>query len=230
MNSRFNALGVALFAVLAMSAMFASAAQAAGTLTTFPSGRKAIMTAEQTGEHEFILTDQEVSPGVFATVKCKKATFTGTAAAAEGATEVKVHPVYTECTGFGLPATVTTAGCDRVWKMGEPVAGGWHVTTDIVCSPGSLFVFKTATCEVTVGSQTGLTTSSVTNSGSSSPETAMDLVLHTSIGGIRYTVVEDGIGCPLKSKGSFSQGDYKGTTTVKAHESGTGASLGITLH
>jgi hypothetical protein len=226
MNSKFKALGLTLIAVLAMSALVASAAQAAaGTLTS--EGKKVIATAEQTGEHEFTLTDQEVSPGVFASTKCKKATFTGTEATSEGATEVKVHPVYTECTAFGLPATVTTTGCDYTLKTGEPVTGGWHVTTDVVCPSASIKI-TTATCEVTVGAQTGLTTSSVTNSGGSG--TAMDLTLHTAITGIKYTVAKDGIGCPLTSTGSFSKGDYKGTTTVKAHESGTGVAVGITIH
>ena len=58
----------------------------------------------------------------------------------------------------------------------------------------------------------------------------MDLLLHTNITGIKYTVVKDNIGCPLKGTGSFSKGDYTGTTTVKAHDSTTKAAVGITLH
>jgi hypothetical protein len=58
----------------------------------------------------------------------------------------------------------------------------------------------------------------------------MDLLLHTKIGGLRYTVTKDPIGCPLKGTGAFSSGDYTGTTTVKAHNSSTKAAVGITLH
>jgi hypothetical protein len=227
MIRKLKALGLAFVALCAMSAVIASAAQAtAGTLTS--EGKKVIATAEQVGEHEFTLTDHEVSPGVFASTKCKKATFTGTAAVTDGATSVQVHPVYSECTAFGLAATVTTTGCDYVLTTGTPTAAGWHVITDIVCTTGFHIKIVTATCEVTVHPQTGLVTSEVTNSGGSG--TAMDLLLHTNITNITYIVDKDGIGCPLKGTGTFFKGDYVGTTTVKAHDSVTGVPVGITLH
>ena len=78
-----------------------------------------IATAEQTGEHEFVLTDHEAEPGKFANTKCKKAIFTGTAGVDEGVSSVTVHPVYTECTAFGQVATITTTGCDYMINFGE---------------------------------------------------------------------------------------------------------------
>jgi hypothetical protein len=227
MIRKFKALGLALVAVFAMSAVVASAAQAtAGTLTA--EGKTVIATAEQVGEHEFVLTDHETEPGKFANTKCKKAVFTGTAGVTDGATSVTAHPVYTECTAFGQPATITTTGCDYVLKTGTPTAGGWHVTTDVVCGAFSVIKIVTGTCEVTVDSQTGLNTSEATNSGGGG--TAMDLLLHTNITGIHYTVTKDSIGCPLKGIGFFNKGDYTGTTTVKAHDSTTKVAVGITLH
>jgi hypothetical protein len=237
MIRKLKALGLALVAVFAMSAIVASAASAtAGTLTA--EGKTVIATAEQSGEHEFVLTDHPIAPG-FAVTKCKKAVFTGTAGVTDGATSVTAHPVYTECTAFGQPATITTTGCDYVLNTGTPVIvegvqTGWHVVTDLVCAetkePTVNHVIKivTGTCEVTVGGQTGLTTSEVTNSGGAG--TAMDLLLHTKITGIKYTVVKDNIGCPLSGTGSFSKGDYNGTTTVKAHDAETKVAVGITLH
>ena len=125
MIRKFKALGLALVAVFAMSAVVASAAQAtAGTLTTFPAGKTVIATAEQTAEHEFVLKDHEAEPGKFANTKCKKAVFTGTAGVATGATSVTAHPVYTECTAFGQNATITTTGCDYLLKIGTPTADG----------------------------------------------------------------------------------------------------------
>jgi hypothetical protein len=115
MITKLKALGLALIAVLVMSAVVASAAQAtAGTLTA--EGKTVTATAEQVGEHELVLTDHEVGPGQFATLKCKKATFTGTSGVTDGATSVTVHPHYTECTFANQPATVTTTGCDYVLK------------------------------------------------------------------------------------------------------------------
>jgi hypothetical protein len=228
MIRKFKALGLALVAVFAMSAIVASAAQAtAGTLTS--EGKTVIATAEQVGEHEFTLTDHETEPGKFANTKCKKAVFTGTAGVTDGATSVTAHPVYTECTAFGQPATITTTGCDYVLKTGTPTAtGGWHVVTDLVCTGTDTIIIHTGTCEVHVGPQTGLATSEATNSGTGG--TGMDLLLHTNITKIKYTVGKDNIGCPLKGTGSFEKGDYTGTTTVKAHDSISKAAVGITLH
>jgi hypothetical protein len=210
-----------------MSALVASAAQAtAGTLTT--EGKTGVITAEQTSEHEVVLTDHPVS-GSFFNFTCKKSIFPGVGTVTEGATSVRVHPEYSECTRFGQPVAITTTGCDYVLKTGTPAAGaGWHVTTDIVCAAGSVIKFVTGTCEFTIGEQTGLTTSEATNSGTAG--TAMDILLHINITGFKYTVTKDSIGCSLSGLGSFSKGDYTGTTTVRAHDSVTKVPVGITLH
>jgi hypothetical protein len=142
---------------------------------------------------------------------------------------VTVNPVYEGCKAFGLNATIATTGCDYVYHFGTPTGSGWHVATDIGCSAGSTIKILTATCEVTIGPQSGLATSEATNSGRASPEAAMDIVLHTNITGIKPTVGKDGIGCPLSGAGSFSKGDYTGTTTVRAHNAVTGVAVGVTL-
>jgi hypothetical protein len=228
MIRNFKALGLALVAVFAMSAVVASAASAtAGTLTA--GGKTAIATAEQTTGHKFTLTDHKIGEG-FATTECTTAVFTGTEGVTDGATSVRAHPIYEGCKAFGLNATITTTGCDYVLNTGTPAeGGGWHVVTDVVCAStaGTPHVIKivTATCEVQVGSQTGLATSSVTNSGGGT-----DLLLNTNISGITYNVTKDGIGCPLSGTGVKSQGDYTGTTTVQAHDSTTKAAVGIQLH
>jgi hypothetical protein len=228
MIRKFKALGLALVAVFAMSAIVASAAQAtAGTLTS--EGKPVIATAEQVGEHEFVLTDHEIEPGKFFNFGCKKANFTGTAGVTEGATSMTVHPVYSECTIFGGPVTITTTGCDYLLKTGTPTAtAGWHATTDIVCAAGSVIKIASGNCEIQVGAQTGLATSEVTNSGGGG--TAMDLLIHTKITGLVYNVTKDPIGCFLKGTGVKSKGDYTGTTTVKAHDSTTKVAVGITIH
>jgi hypothetical protein len=238
MIAKFKALGLAFVAVFAMSAVVATAAQAtAGTLTTFPAGKTVDITAEQVGLHEFKLTDHEVQPGSFASATCSYAHFDGVGAISTGATQITVTPTYgthppqgETCIVFGQPGRITTTGCDYLLKSGTPTGGGWHVTTDLVCTGANTIIIESGTCEVHIGPQTGLTTSQVTNSGSASPETAMDLLLHIKITGIKYTVTKDSIGCPLKGTGTFTGGDYTGTTTVQATDSTTGAAVGITLH
>jgi hypothetical protein len=231
MIRNLKALGLALVAAFAMSAVVASAASAtAGTLTTFPAGKTVIGTAGQSGEHVLTLTDHPIN-GAFNSLRCKRVTFTGTAGVSTGATSMAVYPAYSECTAFGQPVTISI-GCEYVFNTSTPTADGlgWHVTTDISCSGANMIKIVTGTCEVTVGSQTNLSTNQVTNSGAASPETAMDLLLHTNITGIKYTVVKDNIGCPLDGTGAFTKGDYKGTTTVTGLNSETGAAVGITLH
>jgi hypothetical protein len=237
MIRKFKALGLALVAVFAMSAVVASAAQAtAGTLTS--EGKSVVITAEQVGEHELVLTSHETEPGKYANVKCKKATFTGTGTLSEGATTVRAHPEYKECSAFGQAATITTTGCDHVLHTGTTTGfGGWKVTTDIDCATtltGDLSFFThvikivTGTCEVWVEDSQNQPFAEVTNSGGAG--TAMDLQLHSKLIWIEYRVVKDNIGCPLKGVGFFFDGDYTGTTTVKAHDSTTKAAVGITFH
>jgi len=211
-----KALGLALLAVCAMSAVVASAAPASsGTLTTTGS---VTATAEQVGEHVFTLTSHPVSGG-FATVKCKKAHFEGVGFLSTGATSATVAPSYSECNAFGLPATITTTGCNyrldigtltelTVHFPGGVVTGGWHVTKNVVCASGFLIRIVAQTCEVVVGSQNGLTTSTVENGP------AWHLTLKNNISKIKYTVVKDGIGCPLAKTGAFEDGHYVGTSTV----------------
>jgi hypothetical protein len=240
MIRKLKALGLALVAVFAMSAIVATAAQAtAGTLTTFPAGKTVKVTAAQTAKigaeaHEFVLTDHEVEPGKFANTKCETAQFHGVGTYTTGATTITVEPTYKECTAFGQPATITTTGCDYLLHTGTktPAGTGWHVVTTVTCTGANLIKIVTGTCEVTVGSQAaeGLTTSEVTNSGPAIPETAMDLLLHTNVHSIEYKVTKDAIGCPLKGTGTFKKGDYTGTTTVTATDSVSGAAVGITLH
>jgi hypothetical protein len=85
---------------------------------------------------------------------------------------------------------------------------------------------------LTIASQGPLTTSEATNSGVVIPETGMDLLLHTKLTGITYTVTKDNIGCPLTGPAGklWHNGDNEGTTTYKAHDSVSLAAVGITLH
>jgi len=221
MIRKFKALGLALVAVFAMSAVVASAASAtSGTLTTTGN---VTATAEQVGEHVFTLTSHPVSGG-FATTKCKKAHFKGVGTVATGATSVTVTPEYKECTAFGLPATITHEECNYVLKTGTPVnATEWHVTTDVVCPAGKAIKIVAQTCEVTVGSQTGLATSTVANGAGG------HLTLNTNISKIKYTVVKDGIGCPLAKTGAFEDGHYVGTSTVKGLDA-LGNPVAVSIH
>ena len=204
-------------------------ASASGELKTYPAGESVTATGEQTAtKHRLTLTDHPVG-GSFWTFECNVVKATGVGSSKAGDTAITVHPTYEGCTAAGLAITITTTNCDYVYRLGEPTAGGWHVTTDISCTAGSSIKIASSTCELTIGTQTGVATSEVTNAGSASPETAMDLLVHTNLSGLKYTVTKDGIGCSLSGTGSFSKGDYTGTTTIKAHDSVTKAAVNLTI-
>jgi hypothetical protein len=222
------ALSIAAVAVMVAWAQ-PQAAMATGELVTFPAGKSVTVTGSQVSSFKLILTDHPLGGGeTFWLIECKTAKLTGTAGAKTGDTSVTVHPTYEGCTSFGFAATVATTNCNYVYRLGEAIAGGWHAPTDISCSEGASIKITTANCEVTIGSQTGLTTSAVTNSGSASPETAMDLLIDVSISNFKYTVVKDGIGCPLSGTGSFSKGDFTGTATLQSDDQRGGGAVGLT--
>jgi hypothetical protein len=209
MTRKLKTLGLAFVAVLAMSAIAASASQASSFMTE---GEKYPVTisASQEGEHVFtVLTEA----GKNSEVKCKKATFSGSASAKSS--EVTVHPTYEECTAFTLPATVTTTNCDYVIHSGAGSVDNFAGTVDVKCSSGSIKV-KTATCEVSVGGQTGLGNLGLVNN------TAGGTVnINPAVTGIAYTNVTDGIGCPLPDKASHTDGTYNGKTLASAKFEGS---------
>jgi hypothetical protein len=219
-------LSVAILVMVALAQP--QSAMSAGELVTFPAGKSVTVTGVQVGSNKPVLTEHPVG-GAFWTFECKSVKFSGTTSTKTGDTSITVHPTYEGCTAFGLAITVTTTNCNYVYRLGEAIAGGWHVTTDISCSEGASIKFTAANCEVTIPSQTGLATSQVTNSGSASPETAMDLFLHSNISNFKYTVVKDGIGCTLSGTGSFTKGDFTGTATLQSDDQAGGGAVGLTV-
>jgi hypothetical protein len=157
-------MGLALIAVLALTAIEVAAASAAEF--------------ESEATETFIHGEQETKNVLTVnsrTVECKVATFDGTQVG-RTATTLEVHPVYEECMAFGLPATVTTTGCDyRLNQPGISAEGPTSGTMNVVCTSGDAITINVneGTCSVTVGSQggsTGLVGIGYTNS-SSSPKT-----------------------------------------------------------
>lgn len=105
MNRNLKALGTALLAAFALSAIAAQGAIAAEDNHEFTSNaanETTVLTGTQTTQHVFTVTGIET--------KCEVAEFSGTVA---GNTEdtVEVHPVYEECTFGPVGVTIHTGGC-----------------------------------------------------------------------------------------------------------------------
>jgi hypothetical protein len=214
MTRNLKVLGLALVAVMAMSAVVASAASA-GTAMTKNSNYPVAISAEQIGSENHVFTS-----GAGNEVKCKKASFSGTASAASS--NVTVHPSYSECTAFGLAATVTTTGCDYEFTIGATIGAGpnYDGTVKLVCSGTNKILIQAGAgqCEVRIGDENtaagavNQSLSTVSFENKTSPE---HVIVDASVTGINYDVTVDKILGPLKA-GEANDGTYNGSTTTSA--------------
>jgi len=198
-------LGMAVVAVLAMSAVVASAASAQlGTFTAheYP----ATITGEQTGTDVFTT--------VAGTVSCTHATYHGEAAGPQ--TSLTITPTYSGCKAFGLfTATIDMNGCDYQFNRPtteEPFGNGLYVgTVDIKCPVNTEITITTDVCRVTVPAQTGLSQITYKNTPTATP-TDVDVSVNISKK-IKYTVDPN---CATAAAGTYTDGSYTGAATVDA--------------
>jgi hypothetical protein len=221
MTRNLKALGLALVAVFAMSAMAASAAQAEGVSELTPQENKhVIITGEQIGKHVFITAaGQELT--------CETAKFDGTING--NSTTLTVEPTYSNChTTFPkLPATVTMNGCDYLFhgQLTNP-ANTFKASVDIVCpSPGGVestievHIYNDTAhtellCTLTIKGQTGKTTNTLSNVAG----TPDDVKLVSAVTNVETTSHQALCG----QKTVWQNTTYNGETTVKAYStSGT---------
>jgi hypothetical protein len=194
MIRNFKALGLAVVAVLAMSAVVASAAQAEATTAQFTAATyPTTFEGTNTAGSEVFTTEG-------GKVECASK-FTGSMSAASQTSEA--HPTYTGCKAFGfLTATVNTEECNYLFhvttKTGE---GKYQAHADVVCPAGQSIKVSASTCKIEIKGQTGLTTVNFENSSG-------DLKVLANVGGIAYTVTQDGIGCPFNGTGAKTGGTY----------------------
>jgi hypothetical protein len=162
MIRNLKALGLAVVAVLAMSALVSSAAQATVTTkTTFtPEGNKpTVITGEQTAA----LARHEFTAGNRAFI-CESAHFDGEIAG--NTDDVKVTPTYTGCEttpvlGIKLPVTVTHEKCWYTFTGENTIeTGKYGVSVHLDCeNPGEKIVVHvksggTDVCTLTIFPQT----------------------------------------------------------------------------
>jgi hypothetical protein len=204
-------MGLALVAVLALTAVAASAASAAEfhseASSTFIHG-------EQSVENVFTVNSR--------TVTCKEATFTGTQTGT-ATTTLTIHPTYGNCTAFGLPAKVSTAGCN--YQFNQPTGSGpFSGTVNIVCETGSKIEINVneGTCNITVAAQGPLSSLTYTNEGSGSSRAVS---VGANVSGISSTVSGGILACGTNGTRSAT---YTGTVLTKGFtNSGMGTEVGV---
>jgi hypothetical protein len=134
-------LGLAIAAVLTMSAIAASAASA----DDFTSEKNPVtVTGKGNGANVFVIT---ITAGV---VKCKESSYAAvmtpmtTSMTLTPSIPVKTTGGEQNCTGFGFPAEVNTNGCTFTYTIGAATTGGM----DVNCPAGK---------EITVTAKSGET-------------------------------------------------------------------------
>ena len=212
-------LGLALVAALAMSSVVASMASA-DVITSEASSTT--LTGGQEGTDVFQVHGGEI--------KCTTVKYTGSIAS-NPASFATVTPTYSGCTFAGLAATVNTNGCS--YKVNVTAGAGITTgTVDVVCAEGKEITVTapsigTAKCIVHVPAQTGLTSGTAANVGTT---TTREITLTIAINNIKYNqtagTAETG-NCATAD--NTTGGTYNGKALVTGENAAGTAHLGIFL-
>lgn len=204
MIGKLKILGVAFAAVLAIGAVTASAASA---VQFHSESEKTFFKGEQTN---FVF---DMTAG---TLTCKKVTYTGEGSATTSA-DITLAPVYSECTGFGMAATVDMNGCDYLYTT---------FVAHLICPAGkSMTITVGIPVRCTTHRYTGSKTYGLfSNAGSG---TTRDLVFASEAGeGTEYEITYPKEGIPVCGKaGVYAEGKATGSFTLKGYKN-----AGLTEH
>jgi hypothetical protein len=219
MTRNLKALGVALVAVIAMSVVAASAAQAKfDTLTMFPTKENVYLTAKALAPQEFRIE------GGIGTIRCSNVELEareGRSTNVDKSTSGTVYPLYnkTETTCGGSPFgkyTVHMNGCYYTFTSETDATGDAEV--HLICPPERVVeITGPGGCTIKVPTQTvkGVHYTNETT-GPGTKETEMHIKLEPTVTGISWTATS---ACALVGiKSSGTDGVYLGNVTVTADE------------
>ena len=204
MIRNLKVLGLAFGALLALSAMMASAAVATPEFTA--SSYPAQVTGSNTKGSEVFTTEG-------GKVECNSHFVSHSLSAASST--LTVTPTYTNCEAFGfIEATVNTEGCTYLFHVTEHVHQNspttttfWRLHTDVTCEAGKSIKITASTCKVEIKPQNGLTTVAVEPIES-------NVTVEPNVEGIAYTVTQDGFLCPFGGTGNKTDGKYTGHVSM----------------
>jgi hypothetical protein len=202
MNRKIKALGLALVAALALTAVMASTASAQFTSAT----AHTILSGAQEGNHVFTAGEG------FGSIKCTTASFSGTTTSTNE-TDQTITPTYTGCTdSFGRTVHVHTTVKYTFTKTGT--VEGTPIGVVHLVSPGSITITVTSggstvcTVHITVPqTQTGITYHTLESGG------VKFVRVTTKATGVKSTTTGNFFNCGI-SEGAHSEGTYTGTTNM----------------
>jgi hypothetical protein len=224
MKRNFKALGLALAAVFALSAVVASAASAHYVLT--PAQSPSFITGEQIEHKEgnkFEITSRGTK------VTCTGAHFEAGTVSGLELSQVTVTPSYSGCEAFGQPATVDVNGCDYL-LTGETGPNG-HGTVHVICSGTNKIeiTIPSISCTLKVHTQTPTGGGLVYTNTSGSPD---DIHATATLTGVTYEREGNGLACAIGAPSEGNDLDLIENITIKAYkdESGTkGSQINLTV-
>lgn len=192
--------GLALLAMLAMSAVGGSPAQATPQFTcdAYPCTATGMGEATFTIEHLAVRCDVHYLLGKEGGGDLWAASATAT-----------VTTSFANCQGFGFAnVTIDKNGCDHLLHATERIAAGTYLHHhDIVCPAGSPgFTVTAATCEVDIPPQNNLTTVRTANF-------AGMVTFEYDVRNITVDITKDGFACPL-TKAGHAVGAYHGDAVM----------------
>jgi hypothetical protein len=209
---RSRTLGLAAIAALAAMA-FVGVASASAEPAEFWAAEAEEARVHATNEDNHIFT-----AGLVGNISCTEATFDGTWEVVPSPT-ITVQPSYNDCTFLTVPnVKVNMNGCEYHFDQPQRVNTGSHNgpftgTVDVVCPAGKVITFGTATCTVTVPSQSNLSEVTYTNLPAEPPLTPFKKVtVESHVTGITYTATGICNGVP----GTRSDGEYEGSALAHA--------------
>jgi len=217
MTRNLKALGLALVAVFAMSAVMASAASAESAFKFKSEGTPTKLTGKQHAGNDVFTTHT-------GTVSCNEAKYSGEQVGTE-VSEVTVTPVYSECKAFGLfNVPVTTNGCVYTFKTGTKTGATYAGSVSIVCPEGKVIEVEAPGCTVTVGSQANVGGITFTNIGTT---TTREVTLDVNINTLKYEEHRPFFGICSTNTVPTTGGTYVGAGVVTGSNPVTNAHLGI---
>jgi hypothetical protein len=188
-------LGLALIAVLALTALGSSSASAAKfTAAKYP----VTLSGTQSTSHKLTVGGS--------TVTCTTATFKGEGK--EASETQTIFATYTGCTAFGfINATVTGSTCDYLLNANGNIA--------LNCTSGDVTVDAgPCTATLTAAKNQTLTSNTFTNNTPAAGQVTVD----TNVTNAHAEITKSEFGCPV-AKGTYATSTYTGSTVVKGTDS-----------
>jgi hypothetical protein len=206
MTRNIKVLGLALVALLAMSALASTAS------AQFESE------AESTNLTVSFSSMQKIAPSEGGVAfECNTIKTTGTQTG-KANTTITISPSFSNCENFvGASTTVTMNGCKFVFHAAKGSTTG---TMDIECETSKVIELEAGNiCRYTIGTQTGLSSVNFKNTGSG---TTREVIVEPNVKGIIVARVTNHFFCPAGG----SIGTYTGSFIMTGETAG-GTHVGI---